>query len=172
MRIRAITSISISVAVVLLLSLYRPSPAFATSIVTITKAREGVFLLQGIGIEDAAALDIIVVYDTATLANPRVTEGPLIAGAMTAINPKVPGTVRMAVVRLTPVKGSGVIATLAFDRTGSSPGKITSLSVRLANIRGSSLPALVRIENASEAFGTASDLPNDQTMTTGTAIAR
>lgn len=145
MKIRVIVSTGIIMIVMLVLALCRPLPAFATSTITISSAGEGVFLLQGVGVEDAAALDIIIVYDTATLANPRVTEGPLIAGAMTATNPNVPGTVRMAIVRLTPVNGSGVIATLTFDRTGSSPGKIISLRVRLSNIKGASLPALVQV---------------------------
>jgi len=70
MKIRTITSIGIIVIVMLVLSLCRPLPVFATPTVAISSAGEGVFLLQGVGVEDAAALDIIVVYDTATLANP------------------------------------------------------------------------------------------------------
>jgi hypothetical protein len=145
MKMKAIISTGFIVIIILALELCRPSPVFATSTLTISSAGNGVFLLQGVGVEDAAALDIIVVYDSATLANPRVSEGPLIAGAMTATNLNVPGTVRMAIVRLTPVKGSGVIATLAFNRTGSSPGNIISLSARLSNIKGASLPTLVQV---------------------------
>ncbi len=127
----------------LVLALYRSLPIFATTTVTISSIGEGVFLHQGAGVQDAAALDIIVVYDTTTLANPRVIEGPLITGAMTAINPKVSGMVRLVIIRFTPVRGSGVIATLTFDRKGSSPGKVLSLSARLANINGAALPTLV-----------------------------
>jgi hypothetical protein len=149
-KIRTIVSASILFTAMLVIALCRPLPAFAVSTLAISPAGEGIFLLQGIGIEDAAALEITVSYDTATLANPRVVEGPLIAGAMTAVNRNVPGMVRMAVIRLTPVKGSGVIAKLSFDRTGASSGRIISLSCKLANIKGASLPVLVRIYNGSE----------------------
>lgn len=146
MKIQTIISKGILIAVVAILALCRPSPAFAVSTITTSSTGEGVFLLQGIGIEDAAAFEIIVSYDTAALANPRVARGPLIAGAMTAINSNVPGMVRMVIVRLTPVKGSGVIATLTFDRKGSSPGTVTSLSARLAAINGAPLPSLVQVK--------------------------
>jgi hypothetical protein len=168
MKIRAIISTGIFFVVMLILAMCRPLPAFAASTVTISSAGEGVFLLQGVGVEDAAAIEINVLYDTATLANPRVVEGPLIAGAMTAINPHVPGMVRMVIVRITPVKGSGVIATLTFDRKGSSPGNIISLSAKLANIKGVSLPALTQVNNPSGVSVTSSNPPQSQETPAGT----
>jgi hypothetical protein len=168
MKIRAIISAGIFFVVMQVMAMCRPLPAFAVSTLTISSTGDGIFLLRGIGIKDAAALEIIVSYDTATLANPRVAEGPLISGAMTAVNQKVPGMVRMVIVRLTPVKGNGLIATLTFDRTGSSPGRIVSLSARLVNIKGISLPALVKVYNAPEASVTDSDLSQNQTSSIGT----
>jgi len=167
-KTKEIISSCILVAVLLIMALCRPVPAFAVSTVTIAPAGNGVFLLQGIGIDGAAALEIIVSYDLATLANPRVAEGPLIAGAMTAINPNVPGTVRMAVIRLTPVTGSGVIATLTFDRKGPSSGTILTLSARLANTQGTPLPALVQVNNPTDAATTASNPPQNRESTAGT----
>ena len=128
-----------------ILALCLPMPAFAVSTVTATSAGDGVFLLQGLGIEGAAALEIVVSYDTAALANPRVVAGPLIAGAMPVFNPNVPGTIRIVMVTLTPVRGSGVIATMTFDRKGSSPGSITALAARLADINGSPIPSVASI---------------------------
>ncbi len=169
-KVRAILSTGILVVVLAILALCLPSPAFAISTITTSSSGDGVFLLQGIGIEDAAALEITISYDTATLANPRVTAGPLIAGAMNAINPNVPGMVRMVIVRLTPVQGSGVIATLAFDRKDSSPGSITSLSARLANVSGGSLPSLVQVNNPPNISTTASNQsPNQEAPAVTTA---
>ncbi len=150
MKIRTLISSGIFAAAAVVAALCLPVPAFAVSTVTISPAGDGVFLLQGIGIEDVSAFELTVVYDTATLSNPRVTEGPLIAGAMTTINPNVPGTVRMVIIRLSPVKGSGVIATMAFDRTGPSPGRINALSARLANITGAPLLAQVQVNNPAD----------------------
>ena len=145
MKIRALISRSILVAVMSILALCLPVPVFAVSTITTTSGGDGVFLLQGIGVENAAALEITVQYDTATLTNPRVVAGPLIAGAMPVFNPNVPGTIRILTVTLTPVRGSGVIATMTFDRKGSSPGSITALAARLADINGSPIPSVASI---------------------------
>ena len=145
MKIRAFISKGVLIAVMSVLALCLPLSAFAVSTVTASSAGDGIFLVQGTGIEDAAALEIIVSYDTAALANPRVVAGPLIAGAMTAINPNVPGTVRMVIIRLAPVSGAGIIATMTFDRKGASPGSITSLAARLADIKGSPIPSVASI---------------------------
>jgi hypothetical protein len=161
MKTQAIISTGIFAAILLVLALCRPEPALAVSTVTVSSAGNGVFTVRGSGIESAAALEINVVYDTATLANPRVVEGPLIAGAMAAINPNVPGIVRIVIIRLTPVKGNGVIATMTFDVKGTSPGKITSLSVRLANSQGTTLPAQVQVNNPPDVPMTAADTPQN-----------
>jgi len=145
MMIRALISTSILATVMSILALCLPVPVFAVSTITATSGGNGVFLLQGIGVENAAALEIIVSYDTAALANPRVVAGPLIAGTMPVFNPDVPGTIRIVMVSLTPVRGSGVIATMTFDRRGSSPGRITALAARLADLTGSPIPSVASI---------------------------
>jgi hypothetical protein len=141
------------------------------STVTISPAGNGVFLIQGVGIEDAAAFEITVVYDTTTLSNPRVTVGPFVAGAMTAINPNVPGTVRIVIIRLSPVKGSGVISTMTFDRTGPSPGRINALSARLATITGAPILAQVQVTNPPDSSMSASTASQDQGTPSGTTTA-
>jgi hypothetical protein len=145
MKFGAFISANILVAVMSVLALCLPMPAFAISTIAATPGGDGIFLIQGIGIENAAALEIIVSYDTAALANPRVVAGPLITGAMSEINPNVPGIVRMVIIRLTPVSGSGVIATMTFDRKSASPGSITSLVAKLADLKGSPIPAAASI---------------------------
>jgi hypothetical protein len=157
--------------VVFILTMCLPLSAFAVSTVTISSGGDGVFMLQGIGIENAAALDINIQYDTNTLANPQVVQGPLISGAMTAINQSVPGTVRMDIIRITPINGSGVIASLTFDLIGTSPGSIASMNVKLANIKGSPLSALVQISNPQDTANNAAATPQDQNIPSGTATA-
>ncbi len=171
MKIKSVISVCILVAAALIFSVCRPTPAFAVSTVTISSSGNGVYLLQGSGIEDAAALEINISYDAATLSNPRVVEGPLVAGAMTAVNPNIPGTVRIVMIRLTPFRGSGVIASVTFDLTGASPGRIIAMSVRLADAKGSPLAALVQVNNPSEAPSNASSAsaPQDQNQASGSA---
>ena len=139
------------------LALCLPLPAAAVSSITLSQSGENQFLLQGNGIENAAGMEFNISYNSASMHNPRVTEGPLIAGAMTAFNPNVPGSVRMVIISLTPIRGSGVIATLTFDRIGSSPGDINFLSVQLADIRGKQLPVSARISEPPAPPDAASD---------------
>ena len=42
----------------------------------------GVYDVQGQGFDGGGAMDITLEYDSATLANPRVSQGRLISGAM------------------------------------------------------------------------------------------
>jgi len=136
-----------STYIIIILAIAYALPAFAASTLTLTPSGEGVFSLQGVGIEDAGAFDITINYDVATLANPRVDQGSLISGAMLAVNPNTPGMVRMAIIHTTPIRGSGIIATISFDRKGSAPGKVNSLYAHLVNIDGKPLPALVQVTN-------------------------
>jgi len=164
MSMRSLLSTSIGAAVALSAVLWQPAPVFASAVVMTSSTGDGVFQVTGTGIEGASAIELAVSYDTASLANPRLVNGPLISGAMTAFNPNVPGIARMVIVRLTPVKGSGVIGTLTFDRTGPSPGKILSLSAKLADIKGSYLPAAVQVNNSSEERATAPVVPQNATI--------
>jgi hypothetical protein len=167
MRYTPIGSHSLFIAVLFVVALCLPLPALAVSTVTISSGGDGVFSVQGTGIEDAAALEITIMYDTNTLASPRVVEGTLIAGAMTAINQSIPGMVRMVIIRLTPISGSGVIATLSFDRTGSSPGIVRSMSVRLADIKGAPLSALAQVSNPQDAAANVAASSQDQNISSG-----
>ena len=169
MKTRPFRATGMFAAALLVLALCRPLPAAAVSTVTVSGAGEGAFLVEGTNIENAAALEITISYDIATLANPRVVAGPLIAGAMTATNPNVPGTVRMVIIRLTPVHGSGVIATLTFDCKGASSGRILSLRARLANINGASIPVIAQVNNPA---GTPTPALNDPQNEEAASVAK
>lgn len=149
------------IVTVILCALADPFSAFAAATVTIAHSGGGSYVLQATGMDRAAAIDITLGYDSAFLANPRVVQGGLVPGALMAVNPNVPGTVRMAMITTNPVSGSGTIATLTFDRIGDSSGKITSLNAGLADIEGRPLPVTVQIAN-----------PIDSPNRTGAATSR
>ena len=130
---------------------------FAASTLTIAPSSDGVYTLQGVGMDSVAAMDITVYYDTGSLKNPRVSQGSLISGAMMAVNDLTPGQVRMGIVRTTPVQGTGTIATITFDRSGSGGGTILSLSAKLSDIKGKAVSAQVQVSNASNTTAAASD---------------
>jgi hypothetical protein len=137
----------------ILLPSMRAIPADAVSRFVVTPAGGGIFLLQAAPIENAAAVEIVLLYDAETLAAPVVKEGALLAGAMTAVNAAVPGVLRIAVVRTTPMSGSGTLAIMIFESKNGSSGKITSCSVKLAGLSGAALPALVSIAAPTETSG-------------------
>jgi hypothetical protein len=144
-------AIFLVVALTAILTFGNHQAAYAASTLEVLPSGEGVFVIQGTGIENAGAMDFTVLYDTSSLANPRVVQGGLISGALMVVNDKSPGAVRLGIIRVTPIQGSGVIATLTFDRKGSSAGKILSLAVtKFANVNGQTLPVVARISNPAQ----------------------
>jgi hypothetical protein len=117
------------------LLLFFNSTAFATPVISISSGGNGMFVVQGTGFDKVAAAKVTVVYDTTTLANPRVMQGSLMSGALMASNTGFPGTVTLALMTSDPkgFSGSGPIATISFDLPGSSLGVITSLTAELAS---------------------------------------
>ena len=138
----------LSVCLTAVLTFGHQQAGHAASMLEVVSAGDGVFTIQGTGIEGAGAIDFTVLYDTVSLANPRVVQGGLISGALMVVNDKTPGAVRLGIIRTTPIQGSGVIATMTFDRIGNSTGKIASLAVnKFANANGQSIPVVARISN-------------------------
>jgi len=125
------------------------SVASAASTVTITASGGGVYQLQGAGVESAAAMDITITYDAASLASPRVVQGTLISGALMAVNDTVQGVIRIGIIRTTPVTGSGQIATLTFTGTGDATA-IINLKASFTTIDGKPLPVLAQISKPAE----------------------
>jgi hypothetical protein len=126
------------------------------SVLTITPQGGGLFLLQGAGLENVAAMDITVHYDAGSLGNPRIEQGELIAGAMMAVNAGVPGSIRIAIIRLTPITGSGNVVALTFDPIGSAPNPIKGLTVKLSDINGLPLQAQAQVATAPDPASSAS----------------
>lgn len=123
----------------------------AASTVAIAPSGDSSFILQGNGVENAAAMDIIINYDTTSLSSPQVAQGAMISGAMMAVNDSAPGTLRLAVIRTTPIQGTGVIATLTFNRKGDSPGNILAMRASFSDINGKTLPVVAKITNLTAA---------------------
>jgi hypothetical protein len=124
--------------------------AFGAAVITVSSTGSGLFAVQASGMEGAGALDLVLNYDTASLANPRVTQGSLISGAIMAVNVNIPGTIRAAIIRTTGITGSGTLLTIAFDRQGEAAGTIIGMTAKLADTKGQSLQASVQIVNPAE----------------------
>jgi hypothetical protein len=146
--------------------LFLPASVFASALVTVSSTGGGNFRIEGAGIEGAAAFDLSLSYDASALSSPRVAAGSLVAGGMMEINANTPGVVRMAIIRITPVSGSGQIASLSFNQNGVNVGKVYSLNAKLLDINGQPQRVATQIINATESSAKA--LP---TATPATTIA-
>lgn len=122
-------------------------PAVAASVLSVGPSGNGTFVLRGSGLVDAAIIDVEITYDSTSLANPRVTQGAFVTGAMTAANVDVPGVVRLSIIPAQSIGGNGTIATIVFSRTGEAPGKINGLNGRITTKAGKSLPLSFGVEN-------------------------
>lgn len=118
-----------------------PAAALAASALSISSPyKDGVFVLRGEGLKNVSGMEVIVSYDAATLANPRVELGSLVRGMVAAVNSSNP--MKLAVLSGNKsISGDGTIATITFDRTGAAPGKITSLKGDLRDLQGQKVAA-------------------------------
>lgn len=114
--------------------------AFAGPAVTVVPVGNGVYAVQGAGFDGVAGAKITITYDKTTLANPQVSAGGLMPGALTAANGNVPGVVTIAILQPAAASGSGTLATIKFDLPGGSPGVITGVSTpELTSAKGTAI---------------------------------
>lgn len=92
------------------------------NVLSIVSTGPGVYAVTGMNLANLGGMELEISYDPTTLANPLITQGPLTAAAMFIANPNYrPGTLKIAWMSLTPVTGSGTLATIAFDVPGQMP---------------------------------------------------
>jgi hypothetical protein len=139
----------------ILVGLLLASSAQAASTLTLLSYGNSAYQLQGAAVAGAAGLDITLSYDPSVLAAPQVAQGPLLSGAMVAVNPNTPGTVRISAVTLSPLTGSGILFTITFTRVTDGQG-IRSLAARLIDLKGNPLASQVQLAVSAGTSGTAS----------------
>jgi len=131
-------------------------PASAVTNLVLSSPGGSGYVLSGQGVEGAAAVECTVTYDPAQLGNPKVELGTLAAGAMMAVNPNTPGTIRIAIIRTSPMNGSGTIAAISFERKGEKSGRVNVLSAKMITLDGKPLPLSVQVLNPAEPSAPAS----------------
>lgn len=136
----------------------------------------GGYVISGTGLEKIAALDFIVRYDVSTARNPRVSKGPFIpADASFFANTAIPGELRIMIVRGKEIAGNGILATVTFEKTGSSEPRILAFTSNPISVSASPLDASASLvsdkysESAAGSNGMASDV-NSGTITGHNAV--
>lgn len=92
-------------------------------------------------------MDLTLTYDASVWGNPRLDQGELVSGALTAVNANSPGILRIGMIRTTPIQGDGVIAALSFGSREDGAGEPLRLKARITSLDGSHLPVMVRVIN-------------------------
>lgn len=106
--------------------------------VSVSPAGNGVFTINGSGMDVVAGIDLTVSYDATLLASPAVTQGSLISGALMAVNTNRPGSIKIAAVNTRPFPASGQIATISFA-THTGTGRI-SVAASMVTLQGAAVP--------------------------------
>lgn len=132
----------------LFLSCWLTPKAFAEPSVTIGPASDSVYEVQGNDFSDASGIDITIRYDPAALASPQVAQGGLVGGALMAVNSSTSGKIRLALVRVTAINGSGTIATITFTRVKSTGADIQSVVSSVISSSGRNIPVTSQLVNS------------------------
>jgi hypothetical protein len=101
--------------------------------VSIQPLGNGVFVIQGNGMDGVAGIQLDISYDKASLKTPSVTQGGLVTGAIFAANTGSIGRIYIGIIRTSPITGSGQIATITFS--GGS-GSLQIVSQKLIDSAG------------------------------------
>ncbi|TWJ19645.1 cohesin domain-containing protein [Geobacter argillaceus] len=175
MRARKFVSALLVRGVLLLLALSVGLPGWSVvaeaASITASPTGDGVYAIQGIGFSGVSGLDVTVTYDSSTLGNPRVVQGTLLANALFAANPNVPGVIRIGALSTSGFSGTGVIAAITFDKKAGAAGSLTGLTASLINSSGAPLAVTTSYSNApatyaSQTVQTDTTAPGTPTPTT------
>lgn len=103
--------------------------------VSLKASGNGVFVLHGDSIDGVAGIELIVNYDSSSLASPKVDQGSLVSGAMFAANPNFgQNAIKISIIRNTAFSGSGPLAVITFaSHTGSG---IITVSTSMIDSKG------------------------------------
>lgn len=136
------------VCFLLFLSCWLTPEAFAEPSVTIGPASDSVYEVKGNDFSDSSGIDITIRYDPAALASPQVAQGGLVGGALMAVNVSTSGKIRLALVRVTAINGSGTIATITFTRVKSTGADIQSVVSSVISSSGRNIPVTSQVVNS------------------------
>ncbi len=101
----------------------------------ITPNGDGAFFLEGDNVIGVEAVDVMIDYDTNSLANPRATAN---GGTLTNVYADTPGTLLVSVFRENP--DAAFELDLRFEKKGDLPGVINHVTATVRDTTGKSFP--------------------------------
>jgi hypothetical protein len=141
---------ALSAAVACLLTLC--SPAWGAPTVMIVGRGNSQFEVMGEGFQGVGGIEMTLGYDRTVYAEPRVSQGGLVFGAMMVPNLTVPGMVKVGIISPNPqgISGNGSIVTLTFNPVSGAQGNISNVMVRIINLKGAEIQAQILNSTGSE----------------------
>ncbi|GFO70257.1 hypothetical protein GMLC_38360 [Geomonas limicola] len=152
----------------LICSLLLSAPAaFAAGSVSIAAAGNGTFNVVASGVPAPHAFHVVVGYDSSLLTVQNVTAGQMASNAIFAYNANVAGSIQIAALSQAGMSGSGVLATITFNQTGSTPGRITVGPGTASAVLDGSLPTAKNIPVSYFAWAPSEQQDTSTTASTG-----
>lgn len=154
----------LAVIALLLFSLLSPGPANAGEVI-LSSVGNGRWQVSTTGLTNVHALDLDLRYDSQRLSNLTVTAGAGLTGAMSAINDKVPGIIRIGVASTQPLTASGILLNLQ----SSTPGAellVSRFTIKTVDAGGKIVATTVRQElpDLNPGTETLADNPTEQVV--------
>jgi hypothetical protein len=129
----------------LLLAFYLWLPTVVTSAgeILLSQIGNGQWQVSAADLKNVQALDLQLNYDPLRLSGPIVTAGSALTGAMSAINDKTPGLIRLGAASTQPLPASGILLKLQ----SSAPGAellVSTFTVKVVDGDGKVVPTTIR----------------------------
>lgn len=106
------------------------------------------FMIYGSALEGVAGIELIIAYDTPELHDPVVSQGAFIAASFMQENTGIPGEIRVAILQISPISGSGEIISIQFAPSPEN-GRISAVTAKLIDETFAALPVSVTIADSS-----------------------
>lgn len=111
----------------------------AAASITVETAGTAAYSIKAVDLQESAGMDLSILYDIATLKDPKVTSGALISGALMVPNTSTPGYIRIGIATGGVIKGTGELVSITFTKAGNAPAPIPTVSASVFNAAGSQL---------------------------------
>ena len=131
------------VAFLLTFCLWLPVVAANAGEILLTSSGNGQWQVSATELNNVHALDLQLNYDPQRLSGLTATAGAGLSGAMSAINDKIPGAIRLGAITSRPLPQSGILLNLQ----SSAPGAelvVSSFTVKTVDADGKVVPSTVR----------------------------
>lgn len=135
---------TLAVIALLLFSLLNLRPASAGEIF-LSSSGNGQWQVNATGLSNVHALDLELRYDPQRLSGLIVTTGAGLTGAMSAINDKIPGTIRLSAASMQPLAPGGILLSLQSSKPGMEL-RVSRFSVKTVDGEGRVVATTIRQE--------------------------